>query len=86
MTDTEPLAPLEIRVGTKQAAKFLGVSVRQVQSFVADGSLAALDMRGANARRPHWTIAMSSIRLFITSRDPEKATQGTQSPQGPHTK
>lgn len=69
MTDLDVDAVLQRRVSTKLAAKYLGVSVRQVQQFIHAGLLDAADMRAEGAKRASFSVTVASVRRLLVARE-----------------
>lgn len=57
------------RVPCRTAAKYLGVSPRQVQRLIASGRLRAIDVAAPGAGRPTWAIRVDDLRAFILAAE-----------------
>lgn len=62
------LEPLERRIGTREAAKFLGVTRRHVEKLIRTGELPAWDVRQRGARRARFVVTLASVRVFLEER------------------
>ena len=59
---------LPTRLGTAAAAKYLGVSRRQLGRLVEQGLIRAADMRTDGALYAKWTFHTDDLDNFINSR------------------
>lgn len=64
---TNKLMPVD-RIGTRRAARLLGVSVRHVRRLGAAGALDIVDLRVPGAPRACWSVGLASLLRLLEER------------------
>ena len=59
---------LERSISTRQAAVYLGCSVRHVERLISSGVLRAWDVSLPTSKRQHWVVMRESIRELLEGR------------------
>jgi excisionase family DNA binding protein len=76
---SEPDA-LEVRISTREAAKFLGVTRRHVEKLIHAGELPTWDVRQRGAGRARFVVTLASVRVFLEERRRITRTEAATAP------